>query len=219
MLLISNPRRCLGALGALRDFSDRLIGFAYDCQIGADPDNVPYYLDCLQEVATGRKSAELIMKTSKISSDGVVGKKVRQLLLCSLSSNINITRQELMEAYRDITAQSELRNAQDLSDDEIVNRYKALVTDSGPERQKTLKQSLKKIGLSRNSQKISKIASDCKLVLGSLLSIKKDLHTTAIETYEEALAFIGVDKDTDDEMIVSACVGNVSNTIWMLGRT
>lgn len=71
------------SLGALRDFADELIIFAHDRQCNCDPSNVGYYFDCLQDLAKGRESEELMIKASTLESQGVVGRKV-----CSEQSRV-----------------------------------------------------------------------------------------------------------------------------------
>jgi ubiquitin carboxyl-terminal hydrolase 25 len=46
-------------LGAVNDFSDELIAFAYDRQRDCDPQNSPYYLEGLKGIGEGRGSADL----------------------------------------------------------------------------------------------------------------------------------------------------------------
>lgn len=58
------------SLGALDDFTDDFIAWAYDRQRECDPQNSPYYLDCLYGIATGRKSSDLETKFSIATSTG-----------------------------------------------------------------------------------------------------------------------------------------------------
>lgn len=70
---------CYASLGALGDFSDRLIAFSYDRQATCDPVEGPYYFDCLSELATGRRSDMLITKSATLASENVLGKNVSSL--------------------------------------------------------------------------------------------------------------------------------------------
>lgn len=133
---------CFGVLGALGDFSDPLIDFAYRRQTVADPENIPYYFDCLQQLAQGRNSEHLFVKTSEYSADGVVGKR------------------ELEDAYADFSGDRDLATNKTMDEQHLVNLYRAIVTDSGAERRAKLRQSLQKIGQSRNSKFILNAASD-----------------------------------------------------------
>jgi ubiquitin carboxyl-terminal hydrolase 25/28 len=68
--------RVYASLGALGDFSDRLIAFCYERQSNCDPVEGPYYFDCLHELATGRRSDLLITKSATLASENVLGKNV-----------------------------------------------------------------------------------------------------------------------------------------------
>lgn len=72
------------SLGALGDFSDNLISFCYDRQTDCDPENIPYYFDCLQDIANGRQSETLIIKASTLASQDVIGRKACFDLLTNL---------------------------------------------------------------------------------------------------------------------------------------
>ena len=62
-------------LGALPDFSDKLIAFAFDQQVKCDPDNRMYYFDCLVEIqANRRNSEELELKIVMLKSQGFTSK-------------------------------------------------------------------------------------------------------------------------------------------------
>ena len=78
---------CYASLGALGDFSDRLIAFSYDRQAQCDPVEGPYYFDCLSELATGRRSDMLITKTATLASENVLGRNVSSLLKLGLFSD------------------------------------------------------------------------------------------------------------------------------------
>jgi ubiquitin carboxyl-terminal hydrolase 25/28 len=67
---------CYASLGALGDFSDRLVAFSYERQAACDPVEGPYYFDCLQELATGRGSDMLITKSATLASENVLGRNV-----------------------------------------------------------------------------------------------------------------------------------------------
>lgn len=47
------------ALGAVNDFSDELVVFAYERQLDCDPQNTTHYLDCLRRIAGSRNSIVL----------------------------------------------------------------------------------------------------------------------------------------------------------------
>ncbi|KAL1303261.1 hypothetical protein AAFC00_006675 [Neodothiora populina] len=133
---------CFGVLGALGDFSDPLIDYAYKRQSTADPDKTPYYFDCLQQLAQGRGSEYLFVRTSEIVSEGVVGKR------------------DLEDAYNDISGTRDLASAKNIDEQYIISLYRATISDCGTEQRAKLRQSLQKIGQSRASKAIMNAASD-----------------------------------------------------------
>lgn len=60
------------SLGALEIFTDDFITWAYVRQRECDPQNSPYYLDCLHIIAGGRESADLHTTFSIASSSGLL---------------------------------------------------------------------------------------------------------------------------------------------------
>ncbi|KAF2859589.1 cysteine proteinase [Piedraia hortae CBS 480.64] len=58
------------SLGALPDFPDAWISFAYDCQTNTDPNNKAYYMECLKNISLARDSVDLQTKFSLLSSQG-----------------------------------------------------------------------------------------------------------------------------------------------------
>ena len=125
------------SLGALADFHDDLLAFAYDCQITNDPESVPYYLECLQVLAGGRESEELQTKAAIEQTRGRASFK------------------DIRHAYFSLGL-----NAQDpdLSDDTIIGSFKARIVDA-PKQETQLRNDLKIIGESRSSAKIGYVAS------------------------------------------------------------
>lgn len=62
--LTTNRRKLTDAsyyasLGALADFDDSLILFAFSRQVAVDMENKAYYFECLQDLAAGRESETL----------------------------------------------------------------------------------------------------------------------------------------------------------------
>ncbi|KAF4556212.1 Ubiquitin carboxyl-terminal hydrolase-like protein 8 [Elsinoe fawcettii] len=151
------------SLGAMRDFADELIIFAYERQVDCDPQNGPYYFDCLQDLARGRTSETLVMKTSFLEGQGVVGKKAVEEAF----------------AYFSIDLKS------NLTDQMIVDRYRSRMEDTASSQQPHAREMLKRIGTVRQSRLLIDAASD------------------TIETYEQALSWIGADKSYPDESILT----------------
>ena len=149
-------------LGAIENFHDDLIRFAYERQIESDKINSPYYLECLQGIATGRNSEELATQVAIEAS----GEKL---------------------SYRDIrTAYKELGlDAQALyEDDTILGTFRSRVADA-PKQEAQMRRALKIIGQVRESQAIQLVASQ------------------TVTNYEQALAFLGADRDMSDDFISS----------------
>lgn len=128
------------SLGALGNFSDQLILFSYKRQSICDPENSPYYFDCLQDLATGRGSDFLIMESTTLASQDVLSKK------------------DINQAYLSFGIQP--RTADVVADDNIVGLYRSRWSDSGPAQQADLKIALKKLAQARGSQMMLDAASD-----------------------------------------------------------
>ena len=61
--------RYYAGLGAVGNFHDSLIQFAYERQVSCDPGNSSYYLECLDGIAEGRKSEDLKFARSLLGAD------------------------------------------------------------------------------------------------------------------------------------------------------
>lgn len=109
--------------------------FAYGRQILCDPGNTPYYLECLQGIAEGRKSEDLLCKAVLEESEGKISLK------------------DVRNAY------SELGLTPNLDDDTIIGAFNARLSDS-PKQEVQLRRALKIIGQSRNSDQIQVAASN-----------------------------------------------------------
>ena len=124
-------------LGALIDFHDDLISFAYDRQIACDEENIPYYLECFQGIATGRKSQDLQIKAAVEAS---TGKK---------------SLQDVREAYKAFG----LSMDESLADDSIIGSFQARIIDS-QRQEPQLREHLAAIGQHRGSLKIQHFAEN-----------------------------------------------------------
>ncbi|KAG9858946.1 cysteine proteinase, partial [Aureobasidium melanogenum] len=156
---------CYASLGALGDFSDRLIAFSYERQAACDPIEGPYYFDCLQDLATGRQSEILITKSA------------------TLASQNTLSRKDINQAYKALGI--EPRFQENVDDEEIIGLYKSRWSDSSTAGQSDLKIALKTVGQARNSRYILDTAAD------------------TVETYEQALAWLGADATQADDTIVA----------------
>ncbi|KAG9658654.1 cysteine proteinase, partial [Aureobasidium melanogenum] len=156
---------CYASLGALGDFSDRLIAFSYERQAACDPIEGPYYFDCLQDLATGRNSEILITKSVKLASQNV------------------LSRKDIVQAYKTLGINPDFQ--ENVDDQEIIGLYKSRWSDSSTAGQSDLKIALKTVGQARNSRYILDTAAD------------------TVETYEQALAWLGADASQADDTIVA----------------
>ncbi|CAD0082360.1 unnamed protein product, partial [Aureobasidium vineae] len=156
---------CFASLGALGDFSDRLIIFSYERQAACDPIEGPYYFDCLQELATGRQSELLITKSATLASENVLSKK------------------DIIQAYKALGIDPDVQNT--IDDEQIIGIYKSRWSDSSATGQADLKIALKTLGNARSSRSILDTAAD------------------TVETYEQALTWLGADASQADDTIVA----------------
>ncbi|KAI9840285.1 MAG: ubiquitin-specific protease ubp2 [Thelocarpon superellum] len=126
------------SLGALPQFADTLIEFAYDRQRLCDPNQAPYYYDCLQDIARQRLSEALDTKVVIMESSGEIGGK------------------DIMRAYQYF----QLSPAQkDLDDDHIIGCFQSRAS-SAPLQIEAARQQLRVIGVARGSSKIQSFASN-----------------------------------------------------------
>ena len=124
-------------LGAVKDFSDALIAFAYERQRNSDPQNSPYYLECLQGIAQGRESVDLQEKSVMAISMG------------------EHTLKDIENAYKFFTISSDTAGG----DDHIIGLYKSRI-EVAPRQKEEARQCLLIIGQARQSEKIQAIAND-----------------------------------------------------------
>lgn len=125
------------SLGAVDDFEDHLLIWAYKRQCVCDPDNKPYYLDCLQAIAQGRSSADLHTEVAITATRGEYGRKA------------------IEEAYKyfDLDPKTKER------DEYIMGVYKSRI-ESAPRQKEEYRNRLTIIGKARNSDKIIALAND-----------------------------------------------------------
>ena len=124
--------RFFSSLGALSDFSDTLIEYAYDRQASCDPGLQAYYFECLQVVTEGRYSEQLQTKVAMLQSQDVV------------------SRRDLSAAYRSLNIS--VAESRTISDERIIEKYQAHQPDLGAVAQEEARAHLYKIGVARNSQ-------------------------------------------------------------------
>jgi ubiquitin carboxyl-terminal hydrolase 25/28 len=128
------------SLGAIGDFSDPLILFAFARQTAVDVENRSYYYECLQDLAVGRKSEELEMQVAMLGSQGFT------------------SRREVDAAYRYFGIDP--IHAIHINDDHIVGTFKSRLSDMSPSMAEETRRQLRIIGDSRDSATIRAEAAD-----------------------------------------------------------
>lgn len=120
-------------LGAVEDFSDELVVYAYERQKDCDPDHAPFYLSWLQEIA-GRRGSELLQtKVALMESSGEI-------------------------SYRDINHAYQYFQANPTWDDAtIIGAFRSRLEDA-PRQEAEARQHLRAIGVVRQSEIIQSTA-------------------------------------------------------------
>lgn len=119
------------SLGALPEFSDELVAYAYDRQVICDIAKHHYYFECLQCITESRGTEQLQMKVATLESQNIV------------------SRRDVRAAYRafNITPAA----SQDTSDSRIIELFQAQQADLGAVAQEQARGHLYKLGVARNS--------------------------------------------------------------------
>lgn len=155
------------SLGALPEFSDSLIEFCYDRQTICDPERAIYYFECLQVITSGRNSEALQMKVAMLESQNAV------------------SRRDVNAAFSAFNILPRDRNS--FSDQEIIDRFQALLGDQAPAAQQRSREQLYVLGAYRNS------------------TLLINASRQSVDTYEDALTWLGngVTKDTPDDALLA----------------
>ncbi|POS86499.1 hypothetical protein EPUL_001144, partial [Erysiphe pulchra] len=160
------------SLGAVEDFTDEYLAWAYDRQCECDPINKPYYLDCLEDLARGRNSYHLQTKVAMATSTGEYGTNA------------------IEEAYNYF----ELSSSSKDSDEYIISLYEARIALLP--RQKEMAQScLEKIAKHRNSSTLEALANDKTMSYDEALKYLGVNWETAPEFIEASAVVMLVDGD------------------------
>lgn len=133
--LLRAQNRYYAALGALADFSDELLIYAYERQRGVDPENAPFYLECLQEIASSRQSETLQTRVAVVESSG------------------EVSRRDIQQAYQYFQVDSAW------DDGSIIGAFQARAADA-PMQEAEARQHLRVIGIARQSESIQAAASN-----------------------------------------------------------
>lgn len=153
------------SLGAMERFTDDLIAWSYDRQCQCDPDNKPYYLDCLRDIGNGRKSSDLQMKATMILSTGEVGLK------------------DIEKAYSFFALQRSDVKAE--ADDYIIGVFKSRI-DSAPRQKDEARECLLVIAKDRQSIAIETVANDRTMTFEEALEFLSVTSDTASDSIEAA---------------------------------
>jgi ubiquitin carboxyl-terminal hydrolase 25/28 len=132
-------QRFYAGLGATSDFHDDLILFSYSRQISVDEHGTPYYLECLQGIAEGRKSEAL------------------QTHVAIEASNEKISLKDIRHAYQQLGFDPHNW----LDEDTIIGTFQSRVSSS-PKQEAELRRALKIVGQDRWSDKIQQVAANGK---------------------------------------------------------
>ena len=120
------------SLGALPDFSDSLVEYAYDRQTLCDPERQYYYFECLQEITDSRHTEQLQMKVATLESQDVV------------------SRRDISAAYRYLNIP--LHEGAQHQDARLLDLFQARQSDLGQSAQEEARTHLYKLGVARGSQ-------------------------------------------------------------------
>jgi ubiquitin carboxyl-terminal hydrolase 25/28 len=128
--------RFFSSLGALPDFSDSLIEYAYDRQANCDPRLQAYYFECLQVITESRYSEQLQTKVAMLQSQDIV------------------SRRDLSAAYRSLNIS--VAESKTILDERIIEKYQAQLPDLSAVSQEEARGHLYKIGVARRSDRLIK---------------------------------------------------------------
>lgn len=158
---------CYISLGAVDDFTDTLLIWAYDRQCLCDPENKPYYLDCLSDLARGRGSPDLEIRVALAASAGELSWK------------------DIEHAYKFFNLEVEYVE----SDNHIIGIYNSRIA-SAPRQKDEAKQCLMVVAKHRKSEAIEAIANDKTMSFEEaleFLSVTADTDSESIEAQAVAL--------------------------------
>ncbi|EGX46809.1 hypothetical protein AOL_s00097g235 [Orbilia oligospora ATCC 24927] len=117
-------------LGANLDFSDEILFWAYQRQKECDPENGPFYFDCLSGLANGRHSEEL------------------QLQVATLRSQGEFSRSDVKNAYSQLGITTDFDN-----ENFIIGNFQSRLSDA-PRQEMVLREGLMTIGKHLKNEKI-----------------------------------------------------------------
>ena len=136
-------------LGALPDFSDRLVLYAFDRQMAFDHQQTPYYYDCLSMIAERRNSESLNIAVATMASQGF------------------ITRKDVEKAYNYFTIDPQ--QAPHMEDGHILGLFRSRLENTSAYQEADIRQQLHIIGRARGSNMLTDAASNSKCIYSCYL--------------------------------------------------
>lgn len=136
------------SLGVIDNFTDEHLIWGYDRQCDSDKVNKPYYLDCLEDIATGRDSSDLQTKVVIATSAGEYSLKA------------------IKSAYKFFGLQSDTNEG----DDHIIGLYKSFI-ESSPKQKQKAKSTLKALAIIRNSKTLERAANEMTMTYEEALEL------------------------------------------------
>ena len=101
---LTRYRYYFSSLGALTDFSDELVEFAFERQIMCDVSLRMYYYKCLQVIAESRDTERLQMKVAMLASQDLVSRRdlaAAYRRLHKLTTGLVLSRRHVLTAIDD----------------------------------------------------------------------------------------------------------------------
>ncbi|KAG0642222.1 hypothetical protein HOY80DRAFT_1008062 [Tuber brumale] len=162
-------------LGAVADMSDDLINWAYQRQRACDPVNAPYYFECFESIAKGRKSESLQFEVARLRSEG------------QFSTN------DLESSYKSLGVDPVTSD-----DDLIIGVFKSRLADA-PRQEGPMREDMRIIGTARRSEKILSFA---KLAVGDIADAYKWLRVleSSEDQYILSAYKVRIEDNPDDEI-------------------
>ncbi|TVY90339.1 Ubiquitin carboxyl-terminal hydrolase [Lachnellula willkommii] len=176
------------SLGSLDDFSDDLLSWAYDRQCQCDPENKPYYLDCLTGLANGRESADLQTKVALVESAGEYG------------------QQAIEQGYHYFGLDYKTPE----EDDHIMGLYRSRI-ESAPRTKEDCKKHLLVIAKARNSDKIAALANDRAMTYEEAMDLLSVTAETPPDMVQASAVVLANDGDTTKAARAMRVIANKRN--------
>lgn len=131
-------------LGALPDFSDALVLYAFDRQMAFDQQQSPYYYDCLSLIAEKRNSESINIEIATMASQGF------------------ISRKDVEKAYNYFTIDPQ--QAPHMEDRHILGLFQSRLESAPAYQEAEIRRQLHIIGRARGSNMLTDAASNSKCI-------------------------------------------------------